>query len=160
MVHGRRPELSLHSIPARLDTSALADPAGAPTRALVVIHPGELPFAGVAILHADFRVRAAAPVTVRDPLGRVVPSRLVTESLGALEGDGRRRWTFDLEFLVDIVPAHAIAYAAVFGAHPDSHVPDDAWEKRHAAAVPLVAVETQCQEGDLPNPFSLAGYNA
>lgn len=144
----------MNPIIEQLNTSALAQ-AGQPTKALVVINEREGAFYGVGQLVVDFRIRETLPVTVFDPQGNVVASRLVDESLGAPdEADGKRRWQFTLEFFCDAPPRSAIAYGAVFTDSIGSHASERQWKSRHLGGV-LVATETECREGPLPNPFTL-----
>ena len=78
-------------------------------------NPSDEPFSGVAGLHADYRTRTVAPVTVGVPGRSVFPSRVVNETLSEWDGDGKRRWAFDLEFFCDCSAHSLVAYAAWFG---------------------------------------------
>ena len=108
-------------------------------RRLVVTNPHGEPFSGIAVLHADYRTRQIGSVIVADPEGKTVPSRIVNETLGMLEADGKRRWAFDLEFFCSCEPSATVAYAARFGDDPASVAPEKAW--RRQAGGRLVAVE-------------------
>ncbi|WP_394795643.1 hypothetical protein [Armatimonas sp.] len=114
-------------------------------RWLVVINPRDEPFSGVAVLHADYRTRTIAPVIVADPEGKTVLSRLVNETLGEpdIDGEGKRRWAFDLEFFCDCGPNSTVVYSARFGSDNASLASDDSWENRHATSVPLSASESE-----------------
>ncbi|MBB6052822.1 hypothetical protein [Armatimonas rosea] len=111
-------------------------------RYLVVTNPLREPYYGLAVLHADYRTRTIAPVIVADPDGKTVPSRLVNETLGEPEADGKRRWSFDLEFFCDCDPLATVAYAARFGDDPASQVPEDQWRWRRKEGV-LMAIERE-----------------
>jgi hypothetical protein len=139
-----------------LDTSGLDQSArGLPTKALVLVNESESGWRGVGALSADFYILDALPVTVFDPTGNVVPSRLVEETLGPREGEkGKRRWRFVLEFFAEIPPRSMIAYGAVFNDVPGSHTSAQAWEVRRLSGV-KAATERECQPGELPNPAPL-----
>lgn len=100
-------------------------------RWLVVSNPHDELFSGVAVLHADYRTRTISPVIVAAPDGRTVPSRIVNETLGEPEADGKRRWAFDLEFFCDCSPLATVAYAARFGDDPLSLASEGFWLARH-----------------------------
>ena len=141
--------MTLSEIAARLDTAPLARD-GQPTKALVVANFAEEAFFGIAVLRADFVTRSPGlPVRVFAPDGRPVPCRLANESVGPPDESGRKRWRFDLEFLCDLPARTAQAYAAVFAGGGSAPWPDEARDRF------LVAVETECRSGDLPNPCSL-----
>ena len=105
-------------------------------------NPSGEPFSGIAVLHADYRTRQIAPVIVTDPDGNIVPSRIVRETLGESEADGKRRWAFDLEFSCGCDPSATVAYTARFGADPASKATEDVWEQRQAGGR-LVATEQE-----------------
>ena len=111
-------------------------------RWLVVTNPSDEPFSGVAVLHADYRTRTVAPVTVGVPGRSVFPSRVVNETLSEWDGDGKRRWAFDLEFFCDCSAHSLVAYAAWFGDNALSHVSEGSWEERHQQGS-LSAVESE-----------------
>ncbi|WP_395143357.1 hypothetical protein [Armatimonas sp.] len=112
-------------------------------RWLVVTNPHDEPFYGIAVLHADYRTRTIAPVIVADPEGKTVPSRLVNETLGEPDTDGKRRWAFDLEFFCNCLPRSSIVYSARFGCDNTSLASEDIWENRFVTAVPLSASESE-----------------
>ncbi|WP_309720580.1 hypothetical protein [Armatimonas sp.] len=93
-------------------------------------NPSNEPFYGIAVLHADYRTRHIAPVIVSDPEGKTVPSRIVNETLGEPEADGKRRWAFDLEFFCDCGSTATVAYSARFGDDPESKSDESLWSCR------------------------------
>jgi len=111
-------------------------------RWLVVSNPHDGPFSGVAVLHADYRTRMTGQVIVADPDGRTVPSRIVNETLGEPEADGKRRWAFDLEFFCYCDPLAMVAYSARFGDDPASKVLDEHWRLRRSEGL-LAAIERE-----------------
>ena len=112
-------------------------------RWLVVTNPSDEPFSGVAVLHADYRTHTIAPVIVADPDGKTVPSRLVNETLGEPDADGKRHWAFDLEFFCDCDSKATVAYSARFGSDNASLASEDSWGNRSATRVPLSASESE-----------------
>lgn len=131
----------------RCDTSALARP-GRPTRALLVANESDAPFDGIAVLRADFRTRALLPVTVADARGVPVPSRIVDEAVGPVEADGKRRWSFALEFAARLPARTADAWAAWWG--------EDGPALTGGADLPrLPAVERECVPGAIALPLQL-----
>ena len=147
--------MTLSEIAARLDTASL-NRDGLPTKALVVANFAEEAFCGVAVLRADFPTRSPGlPVRVFAPDGRPVPCRVVRETLGSPDKNGRRQWTFDLEFFCDLPARTAQAYGAVFADGVMENVEEDGWRERLARGEPLSAVETECRVGNLPNPCPL-----
>lgn len=112
------------------------------TRWLWVVNADDQPFSGVAVLSADFRTRAIAPVIVSDPQGSPVPSRRTNEVVGELEDDGKRRWAFDLEFFCDCPARGEVSYPATFGASAASEVSETAWLLRQQGGV-LAAMELE-----------------
>ena len=127
----------------RLDS--LPPPTGE-IRWLVVTNPSDEPFSGVAVLHADYRTRTIAPVIVADPEGKTVPSRLVHETIGAVEADGKRRWTFDLEFFCDCLPNATVGYTARFGEDHASKATEQLWKwRRKERVLPVVEHENPPQ---------------
>ena len=131
----------------RCDTSALARP-DRPTRALLVANGSDAPFDGIAVLRADFRTREILPVTVADAGGTPVPSRIADETLGPVEADGKRRWSFALEFAARLPARTADAWAAWWGAQGPPLT--------GGADLPrLPAVERECVPGELPLPLAL-----
>jgi hypothetical protein len=99
-------------------------------RWLVVRNPLREPFYGIGVLRADYRTRQIAPVIVSDPEGETVPSRIVNETLGKVEADGKRRWAFELEFFCKCAPLETVAYAARFGDDPTSQATEQHWRER------------------------------
>ena len=112
-------------------------------RWLVVTNPSDESFSGVAVLHADYRTRHTALVIVADPEGKTVPSRLVKETLGEPDANGKRRWVFDLEFFCDCLPRSTVVYSARFGSDNASLTSKTVWENRSATVVPLSASESE-----------------
>ncbi len=111
-------------------------------RWLVVTNPSGEPFSGIAVLHADYRTRTIAPVIVADPEGKTVPSRLINETLGEPDADGKRRWAFDLEFFCYCDPKATVAYTARFGDDHASKATNERWELRNKEGW-LTAVEQE-----------------
>jgi hypothetical protein len=149
----------------RLDTTGLQRFDGTPTKALVVFNPraDNVTF-GVAVFHARFPVRTetgARPITVRDDQGRVIPSRVVDETLSAADtpgGGNRVIWSFDLQLLVCDIPARGFrTFAASYGYDRASEAEPEAWERAQAGGPFLEVGETDCHAGDLPPVFSLRG---
>ena len=84
-----------------------------PTRTLVVGNFHNTPFSGKGILHADFEAREALPITVYNLAGTIIPSQIINERKGEVGENGKFRWKFDLEFLVnDLAPGKSTAYIA------------------------------------------------
>ncbi len=113
-------------------------------RWLVVTNPHGEPFYGIGVLHADYRTRQIAPVIVADPDGKTVPSRIVNETLGELETDGKRRWAFDLEFFCDCDSKATVAYSARFADEPLSQESVLKWIERQTGGK-LSAIESECR---------------
>lgn len=130
-----------------LDTADWEVP-GAVTRVLVVANPGEATFTGNAKLAVDFRTRATPPIRIETQDRRRIPCRIVDETLGPLDQDGKRRWTFSLLFPVDIPPRSVVAVRAVWG-EPDTPAALDTDQP----AIP--AWETTCHPGIHPVPGPL-----
>ena len=130
---------------ARLDTASLAVP-GRPTRALIVANERDTPFDGIAFLRADFRTTVTAPVTVLAADGGLVAARVIEETLGPIEDDGRRRWRFVLEFRVTLPPHTIVGYSAFWGEPPET-VPDTHW-----VGPRLEATERPCVPGEITLP--------
>jgi hypothetical protein len=144
----------MNPILEQLDTAGLAQ-GGQPTKALVIVNESQGAFHGIGRLVADFRIPDALPVTVFDPQGNVVPSRLVEETLGPRDAtDGKRRWKFVLEFFCDAPPRSAIGYGAIFADTIGTHASGRQWESRRLGGV-LEATETECRTGSLSNPCAL-----
>ena len=143
--------MTLSEIASRMDTRSLLRDDH-PTKALVVANFSERAFQGIAVLSADFSTRSPRrSVRVFLPEGIEVPSRVVRESFGPPDSEGRRRWRFDLEFVCSLSATTAQAFGAVFaGGDP---LP---WPENSDAATTLAAVETECREGELPNPYWLS----
>jgi hypothetical protein len=116
--------------------------SSSPTRWLVVTNPLREPFYGIGVLHADYRTRLIAPVIVADPEGKIVPSRIVHETLGEVEADGKRRWAFDLHFFCKCAPLATVAYTARFGDDPASQATEQRWRESQKEGM-LPAIETE-----------------
>lgn len=149
-------EAALTELLARLNTIPLQI-ADVPTRVLLVLNPGLTPYSGTAVLPASFRIKVQTqppPVTVWLPTGEeVTPSRLMNETLSETGEDGRRLWSFELQFLVKSVPARGgIAYPATYGQSPDFNA---FWDNFAGEAHPLRAFETDIHPGDIDLPFRL-----
>ena len=146
--------MTIFEIAARMDTAALARD-GQPAKALVVANFGDAPFSGIAVLHADFVTRSPGlPVRVFALDGRQVPCRIARQAVGPPDEEGRRRWRFDLEFFCDLPPRTAQACGAVFASGDSPTESAEDWDARLSGGR-LVAVETECRGGNLPNPCSL-----
>lgn len=130
-----------------LDTSDWELP-GRVTRVLVVANTGQTAFHGTARLDVDFRTRATPPVRLETKDGNPVDMRIVGETVGPVEADGKRRWTFSLDFPVDVPAQSVTGVRAVWGEPgPTAEFPAD--------TETLVAWETTCHPGlhPLPGPF-------
>jgi hypothetical protein len=123
-------------------TFGTAPSNGGGVRYLVVTNPLRESFSGVAVLHADYKTRQIAPVVVAAPNGKTVPSRIINETLGEPEADGKRRWAFDLEFFCDCDPSTSVAYAARFGDDAESIVSAERWLVRAKEGL-LIAIEQE-----------------
>jgi hypothetical protein len=130
-----------------LDTADWDNP-GAITRVLVVANPHMARFQGVAQLNVDFRTRGTPPIRLETKDGETVPCRVVDETLGPVEADGKRRWRFALLFPVLVPPQSLVAVRAVWGLPADNSTFDT-----ECAILP--AWETTCHAGThpVPGPF-------
>jgi len=130
-----------------LDTTEWEKP-GAVTRVLVVANPNSERFVGMARLEVDFRTRGTPPVCLETQDEVRVPCRVVDQTLGPVEVDGKRRWRFGLLFPVDIPAKSVIAVRAVWGEPADETGFDTGGET-------IPAWETTCHHGPNPIPGSI-----
>ena len=97
------------------------------------------------------------PVIVREDSGLIVPSRLTVSEVeeDAHLPPGRVLWRMELEFIVEMIPAHSWrTYAAIFG-HSAESQSDNVSLFNALPLLPHMVRETECHSGDLPSSGTL-----
>ncbi len=122
------------------------------TRALVVWNTGDAPVSGIAVFHADYRVRSGFTlpgilVTASD--GTVMASSTLNFTEAVDEGEeDRPRIAFDLAFAIREIPARS--WAAYFAAYAAEAGPRLGACDLDAIPRSLAVIETLCRAGELP----------
>ena len=140
---------SLRQATELIDTS---HPNPDATRALVVWNPKETSAQGIAVFHAEYRMKrsiALIGVDVRNGGGLAVPSTLLNVAMRDTDdGSGTHNIvSFDLAFIIEeIAPRSWATYFASYAAAAgelNSGMPD-------AVMADVVVLETLCHTGPLP----------